>query len=531
LKHAATRIAETAAKSQDTDLARLSKQLRTAQDRVDSAHRKLAAANKRRASDAELKPLIADWEKKSRAANKIEDELESLRNITTAGSSQRTMETAAKLPKWIEDMSPSSKKAYLKAHPETKYAEQIKALLTGDGSKPGTKAPVDKIVVRHQGIIKDANETLRDNRAEIKELQSVIKSLPKSPTAAQKSKVARAQKKIAALTDEIKDLQGVIAKSKAAIEKRSGATSKAPVKKTVRTPVKPAPKAAPSKAPEPKKRTDSHEVTEQDLRDPFATGRGGSDEDYEARKARKERNAKALTAKAKPIMQKLGLPGKLNYRGEFEFDKKGGHAAAKKVSDIMEKAKASGFKVANDFGSDSPDGSVSSSSTILIHPDGWVLDAGTFLGQTSASNGAHARLRYVGPDGAKEEAQKQKAHKVGRWANKVREIETRMSQLQTRIENMEAAYKAALKEANGDPEKIAAAHDKWDRSISWAKGDMVRNAESLEYFRGVHDEHKNAPHALEDSKGSRVESALARAANSRDPRIQKAQLSPNRLRS
>jgi hypothetical protein len=140
LKHAATRIAETAAKSQDTDLARLSKQLRTAQDRVDSAHRKLAAANKRRASDAELKPLIADWEKKSRAANKIEDELESLRNITTAGSSQRTMETAAKLPKWIEDMSPSSKKAYLKAHPETKYAEQIKALL----SPSKTKAPAGK---------------------------------------------------------------------------------------------------------------------------------------------------------------------------------------------------------------------------------------------------------------------------------------------------------------------------------------------------------------------------------------------------
>ena len=83
------------------------------------------------------------------------------RRVALVAAASALMEVAAKLPEWIEGMSPASRKAYLKAHPDSKYASQL-----GGGAKPAaTKEAVGTKSIRRPPAnsplgkyIREANE-------------------------------------------------------------------------------------------------------------------------------------------------------------------------------------------------------------------------------------------------------------------------------------------------------------------------------------------------------------------------------------
>ena len=146
------------------------------------------------------------------------------------GAAYRILVVAAKLPAWIESMSPASRKAYLKAHPDSKYASQL-----GGGSKPEAKpkaAPAktagsgDKVADKHNATIKQAAADARDVRAQIKSLKE---QLPDPiETRADKAKDTRINKKIQEQMEHLKHHKATGDKAKALLEKRNAAKTAPP---------------------------------------------------------------------------------------------------------------------------------------------------------------------------------------------------------------------------------------------------------------------------------------------------------------
>ena len=117
-------------------------------------------------------------------------------------------EVAAKLPDWIESMNAASRKAYLKQHPDSKYAAQLQQAM-GSG---------DKVADRH-------NETIKQAAAEAKVVRAQIKSLKEQlpdpiETRADKAKTTRINKKIAGLMTTLQEHKATALKAKTLLEKR-----------------------------------------------------------------------------------------------------------------------------------------------------------------------------------------------------------------------------------------------------------------------------------------------------------------------
>lgn len=127
-----------------------------------------------------------------------------------------SMELSAKLPAWIEGMSPASRKAYLKAHPDSKYASQL----------GGSGGSGDKVADKHNATIRQSATDAKDSRAQIKLLKS---QLPESTeTRADKAKATRINKKIAEQMENLKSHKAAGDKAKALLEKRSAAKTSKP---------------------------------------------------------------------------------------------------------------------------------------------------------------------------------------------------------------------------------------------------------------------------------------------------------------
>ena len=155
--------------------------------------------------------------------------------VSSAAQRIALKEVAAKLPEWIEGMSPESRKAYLKQHPDSKYAAQLQKA-QGSG---------DKVADKHNETIKQAAADAKAVRAQIKSLKE---QLPDPiETRADKAKATRINKKIADLMTNLQEHKATALKAKTLLEKRSAATpAKAPAKpKPAPEPVatKPTPKA------------------------------------------------------------------------------------------------------------------------------------------------------------------------------------------------------------------------------------------------------------------------------------------------
>ena len=149
-------------------------------------------------------------------------------------TAQRLAVLAAKLPEWLESMSPASRKAYLKAHPDSKYAGSLGGGSGGSG---------DKVADKHNATIRQSAADAKDSRAQIKLLKS---QLPESTeTRADKAKATRINKKIQEQMEHLKSHKATGDKAKTLLEKRNAAKTAskpepAPIAK------KEEPKAAPT---------------------------------------------------------------------------------------------------------------------------------------------------------------------------------------------------------------------------------------------------------------------------------------------
>lgn len=148
--------------------------------------------------------------------------------VSSAAQRIARKEVAAKLPEWLESMSPASRKAYLKAHPDSKYA----------GSLGGSGGSGDKVADKHNATIRQSAADAKDSRAQIKLLKS---QLPESTeTRADKAKATRINKKIQEQMEHLKSHKAAGDKAKALLEKRSAAkpaaTKEDVGKKSIRRP-------------------------------------------------------------------------------------------------------------------------------------------------------------------------------------------------------------------------------------------------------------------------------------------------------
>lgn len=128
--------------------------------------------------------------------------------VSSAAQRIALKEVAAKLPEWIESMNPASRKAYLKQHPDSKYAAQLQQA-QGSG---------DKVADKH-------NETIKQAAAEAKAVRAQIKSLKEQlpdpiETRADKAKATRINNKIAGLMTTLQEHKATALKAKTLLEKR-----------------------------------------------------------------------------------------------------------------------------------------------------------------------------------------------------------------------------------------------------------------------------------------------------------------------
>lgn len=187
------------------------------------------------------------------------------RRVALVAAASALMEVAAKLPAWIEGMSPASRKAYLKAHPDSKYASQLggsakpaakpKGGAVGDsspdsdGSDEYTAEEITKMVekrkaaeqkkrmaaLRAKGIVPEGEtkQAIKENMAAVRKLKA---SLPESiETRADKAKATRINNKIKGLMDDIKAAKADLAPSKTPGPLPKGAPRLVADKKTGKT--------------------------------------------------------------------------------------------------------------------------------------------------------------------------------------------------------------------------------------------------------------------------------------------------------
>lgn len=101
------------------------------------------------------------------------------------------------------------------------------------------------------------------------------------------------------------------------------------------------------------------------------------------------------------MLKTLGFPNvKSRYGGghgehKSSWSKSGGHAGAKTVDRIVEKAKTLGFTAAKDTSGHNADGSYVNSGTHYVHPEGHHLTVNKSYGPTKDYNDFSMRLSHT----------------------------------------------------------------------------------------------------------------------------------------